>query len=131
MQQKDPFTGRETFLEGSRLPGAEGWAAVLDGHRQRLRALDQLGEKAAECSFAAHQDRSLVLAVEDEVGLLEFAEACDVPVKWACRTGVCHTCECALIGGSVRYDPEPLDPPAEGNVLICCSRPETEVALDL
>jgi ferredoxin-NADP reductase/MOSC domain-containing protein YiiM len=63
--------------------------------------------------------------------LLEFAEGCDVPVKWACRTGVCHTCECALIGGSVRYDPEPLEPPAEGNVLICCARPESEVELDL
>jgi ferredoxin-NADP reductase/ferredoxin len=63
--------------------------------------------------------------------LLEFAEACAVPVKWSCRTGVCHTCECALIGGSVRYDPEPLEPPAQGNVLICCARPETEVDLDL
>jgi ferredoxin-NADP reductase/MOSC domain-containing protein YiiM len=63
--------------------------------------------------------------------LLEFAEACAVPVKWACRTGVCHTCESALFGGSMHYDPEPLDPPSEGNVLICCSRPETEVELDL
>ena len=63
--------------------------------------------------------------------LLEFAEACDVPVRWSCRTGVCHNCECALIGGSVRYDPEPLEAPAEGNVLICCARPEIEVELDL
>ncbi len=63
--------------------------------------------------------------------LLEFAEACAVPVKWSCRTGVCHTCECALISGSVRYDPEPLEPPAEGNVLICCARPESDVDLDL
>jgi ferredoxin-NADP reductase len=63
--------------------------------------------------------------------LLEFAEACDIPVKWACRTGVCHTCESALIGGSVRYDPEPLEPPADGNVLICCARPQSEVELDL
>jgi ferredoxin-NADP reductase/MOSC domain-containing protein YiiM len=63
--------------------------------------------------------------------LLEFAEACAVPVKWSCRTGVCHTCECALIGGSVRYDPEPLESPAEGNVLICCALPQTEVDLDL
>ena len=72
MPATDPFSGHPTHLEGSRLPGAEGWAAVLDGHRERLRALDQLGEKAAQCSFAAHQDRSLVLAAEDEVGLLEF-----------------------------------------------------------
>jgi ferredoxin-NADP reductase len=63
--------------------------------------------------------------------LLEFAEACDVPVKWSCRTGVCHTCECALIGGSVDYQPAPLDPPAEGNLLICCSRPTSDVAVDL
>ncbi len=55
--------------------------------------------------------------------LLELAEACDVPVRWSCRTGVCHACECGLISGSVKYDPEPLEPPAAGNLLICCSRP--------
>jgi ferredoxin-NADP reductase len=63
--------------------------------------------------------------------LLELAEACDVPVRWSCRTGVCHTCETALIGGDVEYDPEPLDPPAQGDALICCSRPRGEVILDL
>jgi ferredoxin-NADP reductase/MOSC domain-containing protein YiiM len=63
--------------------------------------------------------------------LLELAEACDVPVRWSCRTGVCHTCETALIAGEVDYDPEPLDPPAKGDALICCSRPRGEVVLDL
>lgn len=63
--------------------------------------------------------------------LLEFAEACDVPVRWACRTGVCHTCESALVAGAVVYDPEPLEPPAAGNVLICCAQPEGDVVLDL
>jgi ferredoxin-NADP reductase/MOSC domain-containing protein YiiM len=63
--------------------------------------------------------------------LLEFAEACDVPVKWSCRTGVCHMCECALIGGSLRYAPEPLDRPADGNALICCSTPVSEIELDI
>ena len=63
--------------------------------------------------------------------LLELAEACDVPVRWSCRTGVCHTCETALIAGDVDYDPEPLDPPAKGDALICCSRPRGEVILDL
>jgi ferredoxin-NADP reductase/MOSC domain-containing protein YiiM len=63
--------------------------------------------------------------------LLELAEACDVPVRWSCRTGVCHTCETALIAGDVEYDPEPLDPPANGDALICCSRPRGEVILDL
>jgi ferredoxin-NADP reductase/MOSC domain-containing protein YiiM/ferredoxin len=63
--------------------------------------------------------------------LLELAEACDVPVRWACRTGVCHTCECALIGGTVNYEPDPLEPPAVGNALICCSRPSGDVQVDL
>jgi ferredoxin-NADP reductase len=44
--------------------------------------------------------------------LLELAEACDVPAQWSCRTGVCHTCECALIGGTVYYEPDPLEPPS-------------------
>ncbi len=63
--------------------------------------------------------------------LLELAEACDVPVRWACRTGVCHNCETALIAGGVRYQLDPLDPPAAGNVLICCSQPQGDIALDL
>jgi ferredoxin-NADP reductase len=63
--------------------------------------------------------------------LLELAEACDVPVRWSCRTGVCHTCETVLIEGDVEYDPEPLDPPAKGDALICCCRPQSEVVLDL
>ena len=63
--------------------------------------------------------------------LLEFAEACDIPVRWACRAGVCHTCESGLIDGKISYAPEPLDRPGEGNILICCSSPLTEVELDL
>jgi ferredoxin-NADP reductase/MOSC domain-containing protein YiiM/ferredoxin len=63
--------------------------------------------------------------------LLDFAEACDVPVSWACRTGVCHTCACSLIAGTVEYQPEPLEPPAPGNLLICCSRPKGDVVIDL
>ena len=63
--------------------------------------------------------------------LLELAEACDVPVRWSCRTGVCHSCESGLVSGSVAYDPEPLDPPAEGNLLICCSRPRGDVVVDI
>jgi ferredoxin-NADP reductase/MOSC domain-containing protein YiiM len=63
--------------------------------------------------------------------LLELAEACDVPVRWSCRAGVCHTCMTGLIGGSVTYQPEPLERPAPGNVLVCCSQPDANVILDL
>lgn len=63
--------------------------------------------------------------------LLELAEACDVPVRWSCRTGVCHNCETAVIGGAVDYSTEPLDPPVDGQILICCSLPREDLQLDL
>jgi ferredoxin-NADP reductase len=63
--------------------------------------------------------------------ILELAEACDVPVRWSCRTGVCHSCESGLVSGAVVYEPEPLEKPAEGNLLVCCSRPICDVVVDL
>lgn len=82
-----------------------------------------------EVSFARS---GLTVPWDDARGsLLELAEACDIPVRWSCRTGVCHTCELALMSGAVHYSPEPVGPPAEGNLLICCSRPAGEVVLDL
>ena len=63
--------------------------------------------------------------------ILELAEACDVPVRWSCRSGVCHSCESGLVAGAVVYGPEPLEKPAEGNVLICCSQPVGDVVIDL
>jgi len=63
--------------------------------------------------------------------ILELAEACDVPVRWSCRTGVCHSCESGLVSGAVVYGPEPLEKPADGNLLVCCSQPIREVVIDL
>jgi ferredoxin-NADP reductase/MOSC domain-containing protein YiiM len=63
--------------------------------------------------------------------ILELAEACDVPVRWSCRSGVCHNCESGLISGTVVYGPEPLEMPPEGNLLICCSRPIGDIVVDL
>jgi ferredoxin-NADP reductase/MOSC domain-containing protein YiiM/ferredoxin len=67
----------------------------------------------------------------DYTSLLELAEACDVPVRWSCRTGVCHNCETTLIEGELDYNPEPVEPPADGSALICCSQPRDDVVLDL
>jgi ferredoxin-NADP reductase/MOSC domain-containing protein YiiM/ferredoxin len=67
----------------------------------------------------------------DYGSLLELAEACDVPVRWSCRTGVCHTCETTLIAGDLKYNPDPVEPPADGSALICCSQPRDDVVLDL
>jgi ferredoxin-NADP reductase/MOSC domain-containing protein YiiM/ferredoxin len=79
----------------------------------------------ARSGISAHWDASRYGS------LLEMAEACDVPVRWACRTGVCHSCESGLVSGTVVYGPEPLDKPADGNLLVCCSQPTSDVVIDL
>ena len=79
----------------------------------------------ARSGVAAHWNPSVYQSV------LELAEACDVQVRWSCRTGVCHNCESGLVSGDVAYAPEPLDQPAEGNLLVCCARPVGDVVVDL
>ncbi len=63
--------------------------------------------------------------------LLELAEACDVPTQWSCRTGVCHTCATAALSGEASYEPPPLEAPGRDELLICSSRPTTDLVLDL
>jgi hypothetical protein len=63
--------------------------------------------------------------------LLDLAEACDVPVGFGCRNGTCHNCETGLLAGEVTYHTEPLEPPPGGRILVCSSRPSSELTLDL
>jgi ferredoxin len=79
----------------------------------------------ARSGIAAHWNPSAYQS------LLELAEACDIPVRWSCRAGVCHNCESGLVSGAVAYGPEPLDRPADGNLLVCCSQPLRDVVIDL
>jgi ferredoxin-NADP reductase len=79
----------------------------------------------ARSGIAAHWKASAYQSI------LELAEACDVPVRWSCRTGVCHNCESGLVSGAVAYGPQPLEKPADGNLLVCCSQPTRDVVIDL
>jgi ferredoxin-NADP reductase/MOSC domain-containing protein YiiM len=79
----------------------------------------------ARSGIAAHWKASAYQSI------LELAEACDVPVRWACRTGVCHNCESGLVSGAVAYGPQPLEKPVYGNLLVCCSQPIRDVVIDL
>jgi ferredoxin len=63
--------------------------------------------------------------------LLELGEACDVPTQWSCRTGVCHTCTTAVLSGEAAYETPPLEAPGQDELLICSSRPTTDLVLDL
>jgi ferredoxin len=63
--------------------------------------------------------------------LLDLADACDVPVGFGCRTGVCHSCESGLLDGEIAYGTEPLELPEPDRVLVCCAQPTGAIALDL
>ena len=63
--------------------------------------------------------------------ILELAEACDVPTRFSCHSGVCHTCVTQVIAGTTTYTQPPLEPPADGTVLICTAAPTDAVVLDL
>ena len=63
--------------------------------------------------------------------LLELADSCDVPTRWSCRTGVCHTCVTPVLSGTISYDPVPLEMPGRDEALICCAQPTSDVVVDL
>ena len=111
--------------------GSESMTPGVVGDATRPPHLPKDGAKTgplisfARSGIAAHWDASAYQ------NILELAEACDVPVRWSCRTGVCHNCESGLVSGAVAYSPEPLDKPADGNLLVCCSQPIRDVVIDL
>ncbi len=115
----------EIFNGGeSSAPGVAG-AVAKSSHRPPADLETGPLVSFARSGVAAHWNPSVYQSV------LELAEACDVPVRWSCRAGVCHHCESGLVSGTVEYRPQPLDLPATGNLLICCSRPVGDVVVDL
>jgi ferredoxin len=109
--------------------GEAGTPGIVNAQRRPVHAPAGAAQTGPLVSFA----RSNLSTRWDPKypSLLELAEACDVPVRWSCRTGVCHRCESGLVAGAVAYRPDPLELPACGNVLICCSRPVGDVVIDL
>ena len=63
--------------------------------------------------------------------ILDLAEAQGLRPDFSCRTGICHTCSSKLIEGEVEYVTEPLDLPDPGCVLICCSKPKTNLVIEV
>jgi ferredoxin-NADP reductase len=113
------FNGSESMT-----PGVVG-AATRAPHLPKGEANTGPLVSFSRSGIAAHWNGSAYQSI------LELAEACDVPVRWSCRTGVCHNCESGLVSGAVVYGPEPLDKPADGNLLVCCSQPIRDVVIDL
>jgi MOSC domain-containing protein YiiM/ferredoxin-NADP reductase/ferredoxin len=115
----------ETFNGGEpMMPGVVG-GTLTAPHMPKNDANTGPLVSFARSGIAAHWNPSSYRSI------LELAEACDVPVRWSCRTGVCHNCESGLVSGEIVYGPEPLEEPAEGNLLVCCSQPVGDVVIDL
>jgi len=63
--------------------------------------------------------------------ILDLAEAQGLRPPFSCRAGICHTCTSKVIEGEVEYVTEPLDMPDPGCVLICVSKPKTNLTIDI
>lgn len=63
--------------------------------------------------------------------LLDMAEQAGYAPAFNCRAGLCNACMTPLLAGRVDYIEEPLAPPPDGKVLLCCTRPVTSVTLAL
>src|SRR5271166_5283118 len=130
--------GPSSFLQNMR-DGLRSWGVVAGNvHTEVFGSLEAITPGVVQVNRTPHLPpgppgsgppvsfaRSGITAAWDPkfASVLELAEACDVPVRWSCRTGICHTCMTGLIAGSIIYNPEPLERPAPGNVLVCCSQP--------
>jgi ferredoxin len=68
---------------------------------------------------------------ERQRSVLDLADSCDVPTRYSCRTGVCHTCVTPVLFGGFTYAPAPLEPPPAGSALICCAQPTSDLVIDL
>ncbi len=111
-----------------------GSESLMPGVASSPKRIPHLPKDDAQTGPLVSFDRSGITAhwgTSAYQSILELAEACDIPVRWSCRTGVCHNCESGLVLGAVVYGPEPLDKPADGNVLVCCSQPVSDVVVDL
>jgi ferredoxin-NADP reductase/MOSC domain-containing protein YiiM len=138
--------GPASFLQNMR-DGLRNWGVLAENvHAEVFGALEGITPGMARVDHTPHLPEGppgsgpsvsfarsgITVAWDRKFGsLLELSEACDVPVRWSCRTGVCHTCMTGLISGSITYQPEPLERPSPGNVLVCCSQPNANVILDL
>ncbi|OBK13160.1 MOSC and FAD-binding oxidoreductase domain-containing protein [Mycobacterium asiaticum] len=63
--------------------------------------------------------------------ILELAEACDVPTRFSCRSGVCHVCVTGVVAGTAKYVQSPLELPDPSEVLICSAAPQSDLVLDI
>lgn len=62
--------------------------------------------------------------------ILECAEANDLDLEYGCREGNCTACQQRILNGEVEYPNGHSGVPDEGNQLLCCSKPKSDLIID-
>lgn len=106
---------------------------VGQGRAGREVGSDAAGPQARDAHLQVTFARSGVTARWDSscTSLLELAEAHGLRPVHSCRLGLCLTCICALLEGEVEYFDHTVVEPEHGVVLLCSSRPLTDVVVDV
>lgn len=105
-------------------------ALMLEGarpkRRQKKRAVEEENYKIvfSQSQITAQWD-------PESENLLNFAEEQGVFPDFSCRAGICQTCGYGLLEGQVDYNFDPLAPPYPGQVLLCCTRPKSDLVIDV
>ncbi|MEI8706590.1 class I ribonucleotide reductase maintenance protein YfaE [Pseudoalteromonas sp. B62] len=63
--------------------------------------------------------------------LLHCLESMKIVVAFQCREGYCGACRATLVSGSVEYNEEPLAFVREGEILLCCCKPNGDISINL
>jgi uncharacterized protein len=62
--------------------------------------------------------------------LLDFAEAHDIAVDSACRSGSCGSCQTEIHSGDIAYHQQPDAEVTQGHCLLCIATPKNDLILN-
>ncbi|MGB1238926.1 MAG: 2Fe-2S iron-sulfur cluster-binding protein [Pseudomonadales bacterium] len=111
----------------------EFFAAAAPLGRPVEKALPGAEPEPSDDAFKVNFESSATVLAWDSSGesLLDFAEENGIDVEYSCRSGVCNACATKLLSGSVEYEEAPLVEPEEGEILLCCAKPTSNITLEL
>lgn len=63
--------------------------------------------------------------------LLHCLESNKIDAAYQCREGYCGACRATLVSGEVNYNEEPLAFVRDGEILLCCCKPNGDISINL
>ncbi len=110
-------------------------------HQLAVKGIPQSRIHYEAFAAAANQDKNqyqvtvlpqgLSFAFKGESSLLHALSSNRIAIGSDCRNGTCGACKVKLIAGNVRAAIEPEWPLKPGELLTCCSVPETDLVLEI